>query len=104
MIAPWIPVTVVPTSSATVAIETFITELSSVIRNWPDASVSSTTIAAPPRDRSTQTQVCSRRDPLAIRRRNEKQALAPGGGELVEDGDHELPEALDGRDADALVR
>jgi len=27
------PVTVVPTSSATVAIETFITELSSVIRN-----------------------------------------------------------------------
>ena len=39
------PVTVVPTSFATVAIETFITELSSVIRNWPDASVSSTSIA-----------------------------------------------------------
>ena len=37
-----IPVTVVPTSFATVAIDTFITELSSVIRNWPDASVSST--------------------------------------------------------------
>ena len=33
------PVTVVPTSLATVAIETFITELSSVIRNWPEASV-----------------------------------------------------------------
>jgi hypothetical protein len=26
----------------TVAIDTFITELSSVIRNWPEASVSST--------------------------------------------------------------
>ena len=39
MIAVWIPVTVVWTSLATVAIETFITELSSVIRNWPDASV-----------------------------------------------------------------
>src|SRR4051812_40468579 len=43
--APWIPVTVVPTSFATVAIETFITELSSVIRNWPAASVSSTSVA-----------------------------------------------------------
>src|SRR6185437_5154334 len=36
------PVTVVPTSLATVAIDTFITELSSVIRNWPAARVSST--------------------------------------------------------------
>ena len=42
VIAPWMPVTVVPTSFATVAMETFITELSSVIRNWPDASVSRT--------------------------------------------------------------
>jgi hypothetical protein len=42
--AVWIPVTVVPTSSATVAIETFITELSSVMMNWPAASVSSTTV------------------------------------------------------------
>ena len=33
VIAPWMPVTVVPTSFATVAIETFITELSRVIRN-----------------------------------------------------------------------
>src|SRR5438067_11419917 len=40
------PVTVVPTSFATVAIDTFITELSRVIRNCPVASVSST-IAAP---------------------------------------------------------
>ena len=38
----WIPVTVVPTSLATVAIDTFMTELSSVIRNWAEASVSST--------------------------------------------------------------
>ena len=43
VIAPWMPVTVVPTSFATVAIETFITELSSVIRNWPAASVRRTT-------------------------------------------------------------
>ncbi len=39
------PVTVVPTSSATVAIATFITELSSVIKNCPAASVDSTTAA-----------------------------------------------------------
>src|SRR5215204_3873938 len=39
------PVTVVPTSLATVAIDTFMTELSSVIRNWPVASVRSTTEA-----------------------------------------------------------
>src|SRR5262245_44511872 len=42
VIAPWMPVTVVPTSLATVAIETFITELSSVMRNWPAASVNRT--------------------------------------------------------------
>ncbi len=42
MIAVWIPVTVVPTSSATCTIETFITELSSVIKNWAEASVSRT--------------------------------------------------------------
>src|SRR5215467_5095968 len=47
MIAVWIPVTVVPTSLATVAIDTFMTELSSVIRNCADASVSSTTPVAP---------------------------------------------------------
>src|SRR5215472_15693930 len=41
------PVTVVPTSLATVAIDTFMTELSSVIRNCADASVSSTIPAAP---------------------------------------------------------
>src|SRR5436305_6040871 len=39
------PVTVVPTSFATVAIDTFITELSSVMRNWPAASVMRTSPA-----------------------------------------------------------
>src|ERR1700761_6735636 len=34
------PVMLVPRSSATVAIETFITELSSIIRNWPVQRVS----------------------------------------------------------------
>ena len=42
VIAVWIPVTVVPTSLATVAMDTFITELSSVITNWPAARVSRT--------------------------------------------------------------
>lgn len=42
VIAVWMPVTVVPTSFATVAIETFITELSSVIRNCAAASVINT--------------------------------------------------------------
>ena len=46
VIAVWIPVTVVPTSLATVAIDTFITDVSSVIRNCAEASVSSTTEAA----------------------------------------------------------
>jgi hypothetical protein len=46
VIAVWIPVMVVPTSSATVAIATFITELSSVMRNCPAASVISTVEAA----------------------------------------------------------
>ena len=45
-IAVWIPVTVVLRSSATVAIETFITELSRAMRNWPAHSVRSTTLAA----------------------------------------------------------
>ena len=42
VIAVWMPVIVVPTSAATVAIDTFITELSSVIRNCPAARVSRT--------------------------------------------------------------
>ena len=46
MIAVWIPVTVVPTSSATVAIETFITDASSIIRNCAAASVSRTSVEA----------------------------------------------------------
>jgi len=47
VIAVWIPVTVVPTSLATVAIDTFITDVSSVIKNWAEANVSNTTEAAP---------------------------------------------------------
>ena len=43
VMASWIPVTVVPTSLATVAIETFMTELSRVMRNCAAASVSRTT-------------------------------------------------------------
>ena len=46
VIAVWMPVTVVPTSAATVAIDTFITDVSSVIRNCAEASVRSTTEAA----------------------------------------------------------
>jgi hypothetical protein len=46
VIAVWIPVTVVPTSSATCLIDTFITELSSVMRNWPEARVRRTIPAA----------------------------------------------------------
>ncbi len=46
------PVTVVLTSSATVAMDTFITELSSVIRNCPDASVSRMALDAAGRDRA----------------------------------------------------
>jgi hypothetical protein len=42
VIAVWIPVTVVPTSLATVAIATFMTELSRSITNWAAASVGST--------------------------------------------------------------
>ena len=46
MIAVCIPTTVVPTSLATVAIDTFMTELSSIIRNWPAHSVTRTAPAA----------------------------------------------------------
>ena len=42
VMAVWMPVTVVPTSLATVAIDTFMTELSRVIRNCPAARVSRT--------------------------------------------------------------
>src|SRR3954449_10841744 len=41
VIAVWMPVTSVPTSLATVAIDTFITDVSSVMRNWPAARVTS---------------------------------------------------------------
>jgi hypothetical protein len=64
VIAVWIPATVVPTSSATVAIDTFMTELSSVMRNCADASVNRTRpdVAA---DRSVVTVTA----PLCVRLR-----------------------------------
>ena len=72
MIAVWIPVTVVPTSLATVAIDTFMTELSSVIRNCAEASVTST-IPVPAAARSLARPTAA--SPLsAIRLR-----LAPSG-------------------------
>src|SRR6476661_1793915 len=46
VIAVWMPVTVVPTSLATVAIDTFMTDVSSVMRNCAEAKVRSTTDAA----------------------------------------------------------
>src|ERR1044072_6784161 len=42
VMAFWMPVTVVPTSLATVAIDTFMTELARVIRNCPAANVPKT--------------------------------------------------------------
>src|SRR4051794_29891847 len=56
-IALWMPVTVVSRSFATVAIETFITELSSAIRNWPAHSVSSTTPPAAPASSAVDVRV-----------------------------------------------
>src|ERR1700676_4325180 len=49
--AVWMPVTVVPRSLATDLMETFMTEESRVMRNWPEANTSSTAdpvLAAPP--------------------------------------------------------
>ena len=45
VIAVWMPVTSVPMSSATTGIDTFITELSSAMTNWPAANAASTTVA-----------------------------------------------------------
>ena len=47
VIAVWIPVTVVPTSFATVAIAVFMTVVSSAITNCPAASVIKAIFAAP---------------------------------------------------------
>jgi hypothetical protein len=47
VIAVWIPVTVVPTSAATVAIATFITDVSNVIKNCAEARVTRTTVGPP---------------------------------------------------------
>ena len=76
VIAPWIPVTVVPTSFATVAIETFITELSSVIRNCPVASVSSTSMAGAARPAEALTGTT----PACSRASSRTAPAAPSGG------------------------
>ncbi len=76
VIAPWIPVTVVPTSFATVAIETFITELSSVIRNCPEASVSSTSMAGAARP----ADAVHRNDPSVLQSQLSKRSRPPSGG------------------------
>jgi hypothetical protein len=80
VIAVWMPATVVPTSLATVAIDTFITELSSVMRNCADANVSRiipdvcparsvvTVTEAPPHPPSDQA-MCPVRLPACIRAR-----------------------------------
>src|SRR5579864_2465992 len=47
--AIWIPVTVVPRSFATVAMDTFMTELSKAMRNWANARVNSTDPPVDPR-------------------------------------------------------
>jgi hypothetical protein len=42
VMAVWIPVMLVPRSCATVAMDTFITEMSMAMRNWPAHSTAST--------------------------------------------------------------
>jgi hypothetical protein len=42
VIAVWIPVTEVPRSFATDLMETFMTDESRVMRNWPEARISNT--------------------------------------------------------------
>src|SRR5262245_27295036 len=63
-----------------------MTDVSSVIRNWPAASVSSTTIAPPAR-------------PVAL---SVVPMLPSGCRKLVEECDEETPEALHRRDREAL--
>ena len=45
VIALWMPTIVVFTSAATVAIDTFMTDVSRIIRNWAAARTSSTPLA-----------------------------------------------------------
>jgi hypothetical protein len=72
------PATVVPTSLATVAIDTFITELSSVMRNCADANVSKIVPdAAAARSVVTLTDAPSHRP--------DGQARCPNGGPRCRD-------------------
>src|SRR6516225_2241136 len=112
VIAAWMPVTVVPTSLATVAIDTFITELSSVMRNWADASVSRTSPEAWA-DRSVVlvngTRACHRLNPgrwtglLADVHRHRVVARGGVGKWLGIDGRLGLTVAVGGTDPDDVV-
>ena len=61
VIAVWMPVTVVPMSAATWRIETFMTELSRVIKNWP--------AARNPQDKTAASNAARRTGPAGHRRR-----------------------------------
>src|SRR5947207_3903598 len=81
--AVWMPVTVVPTSLATVAIDTFITDVSSVMRNWADASVSRISppavVAAPVPGRSAAVSARRRGPtPLGVRPSDLDEAASEG--------------------------
>src|ERR687898_2045082 len=87
------PVTVVPTSFATVAIETFITELSSVIRNWPAARVRRTSVAPAARADDADSAV-------SIRRVSTRRPGRAAGSLLAEPGppEHEAQGSPDRRE------
>src|SRR4029078_2445594 len=73
VIAVWMPVTVGPSSSAPVAMDTFMAELSRVIRNCAEARVTRTAPAARPVLVSTFSDISP---PIDIAGR-----VAAGGGE-----------------------
>ena len=78
VIAVCTPVTVVPTSSATWAIDTFMTELSSVIRNCPAARVIRTMPA--PAARACVVSPALTISPLGVRSRLAEPPGGPGRG------------------------
>src|ERR1700710_1793224 len=102
LILVWIPVTVVPTSLATVAIETFMTELSSIIRNCPAQRVIRIRPAAPapalraifklPRSRRAR----SRSPRPAPRGRRSGRSPAPPGPALLDRGHPSAPPYSEG--------
>src|SRR5215475_8820803 len=95
--AAWIPVTVVPTSLATVAIDTFMTELSSVIKNCAEASVSSTAPAAPAAPSAAAGPISVSRlasmRPARSRSRNHQAHIIARDGPAVGPGGKQSPRA-----------